>query len=214
MMCRVRYLSDGISCLAASSRGGPVGPPATLNRKPRQARKGATVVVAACAGMWLSGPPPFQGSCFLFRHSILGVDLVIRPWYMSTLVLVFAAAKLLRRGCAPCRPTPCPMPFSAACVSAYRMPLLCSISTAMCWKLSAYRFVASTAVLCVSWVRTQGNGASARMYWRAVRQPPITSRAALYCLPWAASCCLTCLAKGRRTTPESGSLWSGGNVIL
>jgi hypothetical protein len=33
----------------------PIGPPATLNREPRQARKGATVVVAACAGMWLVG---------------------------------------------------------------------------------------------------------------------------------------------------------------
>jgi len=39
--------------------GGPLGPPATLNCEPRQARKGATVVVAACAGMWLLGPPPF-----------------------------------------------------------------------------------------------------------------------------------------------------------
>ncbi|GEK51064.1 hypothetical protein HVE01_17850 [Vreelandella venusta] len=39
--------------------GGPLGPPATLNCKPRQARKGATVVVAACAGMWLLGLPPF-----------------------------------------------------------------------------------------------------------------------------------------------------------
>ena len=32
-----------------------VGPPATLNCEPRQARKGATVAVAACAGMWLAG---------------------------------------------------------------------------------------------------------------------------------------------------------------
>jgi len=40
--------------------GGPVGPPATRNCEPRQARKGATVAVDACAGMWLSGPPPFQ----------------------------------------------------------------------------------------------------------------------------------------------------------
>ena len=32
-----------------------------LNCEPRQARKGATVVVAACAGMWLLGPPPFLG---------------------------------------------------------------------------------------------------------------------------------------------------------
>lgn len=59
-MCRVRYLPAGIG------RGGPVGPPATLNRKPRQARKGATVVVTACAGMWLSGPPPFQTLYFYF----------------------------------------------------------------------------------------------------------------------------------------------------
>ncbi|BFM07856.1 hypothetical protein GCM10025791_26830 [Halioxenophilus aromaticivorans] len=29
------------------------GPLATINYKPRQARKGATVVVTSCAGVWL-----------------------------------------------------------------------------------------------------------------------------------------------------------------
>jgi len=31
-----------------------VGPPATANREPRQARKGATVTVTPGAGMWLA----------------------------------------------------------------------------------------------------------------------------------------------------------------
>ena len=31
-----------------------VGPLATISRKPRQARKGATVVVDSCAGVWLA----------------------------------------------------------------------------------------------------------------------------------------------------------------
>ncbi len=34
------------------------GPPATINYELRQARKGATVVVDLCAGVWLEVPPP------------------------------------------------------------------------------------------------------------------------------------------------------------
>ena len=34
---------------------GPVGPPAMNNCKLRQARKGATVAVNSCAGVWLAG---------------------------------------------------------------------------------------------------------------------------------------------------------------
>ena len=34
------------------------GPPATINSEPRQARKGATVVMDLCAGVWLEVPPP------------------------------------------------------------------------------------------------------------------------------------------------------------
>lgn len=33
----------------------PVGSLATLDDEPRQARKGATVIVKACAGVWLAG---------------------------------------------------------------------------------------------------------------------------------------------------------------
>lgn len=33
----------------------PVGPLATISYEPRQARKGATVVVDSCAGVWLAG---------------------------------------------------------------------------------------------------------------------------------------------------------------
>ncbi len=34
---------------------GPVGPPATINREPGQARKGAAAAVTSCAGVWLAG---------------------------------------------------------------------------------------------------------------------------------------------------------------
>jgi hypothetical protein len=34
------------------------GPPATINDELRQARKGATVVMDLCAGVWLEVPPP------------------------------------------------------------------------------------------------------------------------------------------------------------
>jgi len=51
----------GVSRYSARRRcGGPVGPPAMANRKPRQARKGATVAVTPCAGMWLVGPSPLS----------------------------------------------------------------------------------------------------------------------------------------------------------
>ena len=33
----------------------PSGPSASVSREPRQARKGATVVVKCCAGVWLLG---------------------------------------------------------------------------------------------------------------------------------------------------------------
>ena len=39
--------------------GGPIGPPAMINCELRQARKGATVAIDSCAGMWLVGLPPF-----------------------------------------------------------------------------------------------------------------------------------------------------------
>ena len=39
-------------------KGGPGGPLAMSGSKTRQARKGATVAAAACAGVWLSGPLP------------------------------------------------------------------------------------------------------------------------------------------------------------
>ncbi len=34
---------------------GPAGPPATINREPGQARKGAAAAVTLCAGVWLVG---------------------------------------------------------------------------------------------------------------------------------------------------------------
>ena len=39
-------------------KGGPGGPLAMSGSETRQARKGATVAAAACAGVWLSGPLP------------------------------------------------------------------------------------------------------------------------------------------------------------
>ena len=46
------------AALAHEVHGGPVGPSATIVCKPRQARKGATVVNDSGAGMWLAGLPP------------------------------------------------------------------------------------------------------------------------------------------------------------
>ena len=36
------------------------GPLATIDGESRQARKGATVAVDSCAGVWLVGLPPFH----------------------------------------------------------------------------------------------------------------------------------------------------------
>ncbi len=41
--------------IAALAMVAPVGPPAMISCKPRQARKGATVAVMSCAGVWLAG---------------------------------------------------------------------------------------------------------------------------------------------------------------
>ena len=40
--------------------GNPGGPSAMIGSEIRQARKGATVVADSCAGVWLSGLPPFR----------------------------------------------------------------------------------------------------------------------------------------------------------
>ena len=44
----------------------PFGPLATACRKPRQARKGATVVVTLCAEVWLLGAIAISPSCAPF----------------------------------------------------------------------------------------------------------------------------------------------------
>src|SRR5690606_22132869 len=41
------------------------GPLATIDGEPRQARKGATVAVDSCAGVWLGRSPPVSPSCFI-----------------------------------------------------------------------------------------------------------------------------------------------------
>ena len=54
--CRPGPLSPIIyRLLYGSFMVAPVGPLATLGSEPRQARKGATVVADACAGVWLVG---------------------------------------------------------------------------------------------------------------------------------------------------------------
>ncbi|SPO67701.1 protein of unknown function [Pseudomonas sp. JV241A] len=40
--------------------GDPIGPPATINREPGQAWKGAAAAVTLCAGVWLVGLPPIM----------------------------------------------------------------------------------------------------------------------------------------------------------
>jgi hypothetical protein len=46
------------SCDYASLYGGLIGPLAIVSCEPRQARKGATVAVRLCAGVWLVRLPP------------------------------------------------------------------------------------------------------------------------------------------------------------
>jgi hypothetical protein len=41
----------------------PVGPLAMIGYEPRQARKGATVVVISCAEVWLAGEATSFDSC-------------------------------------------------------------------------------------------------------------------------------------------------------
>lgn len=47
------------------------GPLAMISCEPRQARKGATVVIDLCAGMWLVGPPPNLAFLHVFIPSVL-----------------------------------------------------------------------------------------------------------------------------------------------
>ena len=47
------------------------GPPAIINCEPRQARKGATVVVTLCAGVWLARAVTLLFSLFL-SHFLSG----------------------------------------------------------------------------------------------------------------------------------------------
>lgn len=44
---------------------GPIGPPAMISREPGQARKGATVAVTSCAGVWLVGLASIFSSLYL-----------------------------------------------------------------------------------------------------------------------------------------------------
>ncbi len=50
-----------------------IGPPAMIRCEPRQARKGATVAVSSCAGMWLVRAPPFLdlSRLFCFTRAII-----------------------------------------------------------------------------------------------------------------------------------------------
>ena len=53
------------------------GPPATINYELRQARKGATVVVDLCAGVWLEVPPPPLVLCYSTLFYFIRVYLSI-----------------------------------------------------------------------------------------------------------------------------------------
>ncbi len=48
---------DNVRYIVESAERPVVGPPATINCEPRQARKGATVAVDLCAGVRLAGRP-------------------------------------------------------------------------------------------------------------------------------------------------------------
>ena len=50
--------------------GDPGGPPATIGSEPRQARKGATVIIDSCAGVRLSGSPPIHPFALLCKPPV------------------------------------------------------------------------------------------------------------------------------------------------
>jgi hypothetical protein len=63
------------SALRRRCYGDPGGPLAMIDSEPRQARKGATVIIDSCAGVWLSGSPPLRSinylktiTCINMRH--------------------------------------------------------------------------------------------------------------------------------------------------
>lgn len=73
----------------------PVGPPATRNHEPRQARKGATVVMDVCAGMWLAGAISISGTkTFPFSSA----TIVLTSMFLLALHHQQSAANMARVG--------------------------------------------------------------------------------------------------------------------
>ena len=70
--CRPEVFSTQYARFAQVLRryGGPGGPLATIDSELRQARKGATVIIDSCAGVWLFGSPPLSAD----RVVALGVE--------------------------------------------------------------------------------------------------------------------------------------------
>jgi len=82
----------------------PVGPPAMLDGKPRQARKGATVVIDACAGVWLAGVATLDfPACiirplsYFARHDrVMSYQVLARRWRPQTFEQMVGQEHVLR----------------------------------------------------------------------------------------------------------------------
>src|SRR5690606_25136597 len=69
-LCALLHPEGKITIIAPLAMVAPIGSPAMVSCKPRQARKGATVAVRLCAGVWLVG-------------AISISDMPFFPWRLS-----------------------------------------------------------------------------------------------------------------------------------
>ena len=82
LLCRSyqNELTAGLSFVSLTSThyGGFIGPPAVIDCEPRQARKGAAVVIDSGAGVWLLKPPP------LYYNHLMNYQVLARKWRPQT----------------------------------------------------------------------------------------------------------------------------------
>jgi len=74
-----------ITIIAPLAMVAPIGSPAMVSCKPRQARKGATVAVRLCAGVWLVGVISISGTN-IASLAFLSLDLL--PLALPSLALI------------------------------------------------------------------------------------------------------------------------------
>ena len=76
---------------------GPAGPPATINREPGQAWKGAAAAVTLCAGVWLVGFTSMTKAFSLLNFSFFALTSSrCRAIFAAWSIKVFVALQSLR----------------------------------------------------------------------------------------------------------------------